>query len=272
MTTMTFAEFQASLINGLQDYFENSTFAPTRINKSTGVSYNGIVRKGDTLAAVINADDLYRNFKNDVSFDECLARAIKVVGNKPQDFKIDPKDVSNWEKVKGHVLPRLVPANNYFMAYPHVEVANLLMLFYVVFLESDDGISSATVTTELAECWHVDATELRDMALINLENKAYTLDDFMGMLTFLTSTNKHRGAVEILNPRAMAQAREKLGEFYILPSSQHEVILVPKSMGSVTDLAELVKSVNGESVKDEDKLSDNVYEYNFEEGTIIVAG
>ena len=56
---------------------------------------------------------------------------------------------------------------------------------------------------------------------------------------------------------------EKIGEpFYILPSSRHEVILLPDRCGLETaDLAEMVKDVNRQVVDEKDVLSDHVYHF-----------
>ena len=59
------------------------------------------------------------------------------------------------------------------------------------------------------------------------------------------------------------QAAEKLGDsFFILPSSRHEVILVPPEMGKdYRDLEDMVHQVNESQVAPEDRLSDHVYHF-----------
>lgn len=59
------------------------------------------------------------------------------------------------------------------------------------------------------------------------------------------------------------QAAEQMGgAFYMLPSSVHEVILLPESMGiSYEEAALLVQEVNSSEVGPEDFLSDTVYRY-----------
>ena len=86
----------------------------------------------------------------------------------------------------------------------------------------------------------------------------------------LTNMSSVDGAAAITSEKAMKQARETIGEdFFILPSSRHEVILVPRSMSfSVADLKDMVVSANRTVVEDKDLLSDNVYRYNSSKGTI----
>ena len=76
----------------------------------------------------------------------------------------------------------------------------------------------------------------------------------------------------------MDQAAERAGgDFYILPSSIHEILIVPDNgkMG-LSDLENMVKEVNATQVAPADKLTDNVYHYDsqakiFELGEKFVA-
>ena len=55
---------------------------------------------------------------------------------------------------------------------------------------------------------------------------------------------------------------EKMGDYYILPSSIHEVLIVPATCGLDRDeLKEMVCTVNRDQVAPEDQLSDEVYFY-----------
>ena len=71
------------------------------------------------------------------------------------------------------------------------------------------------------------------------------------------------GAAAMVSKTAMNQAYEIIGDdFYILPSSRHELILMPKGKGSdVQDLKLVVKEVNKTVCPSFDRLSDNVYRY-----------
>ena len=58
---------------------------------------------------------------------------------------------------------------------------------------------------------------------------------------------------------------------YIIPSSIHEVILMPEYDGlEAADLRSLVNDVNKSCVAKEDRLSDEVYIYDRDSGTIHI--
>ena len=72
------------------------------------------------------------------------------------------------------------------------------------------------------------------------------------------------GAVSMLYEENLHQLAEKLGEnFFILPSSVHEVIAVPVEMAgkNLTNLIEMVQEANMSSVELGDRLSNSVYHY-----------
>jgi hypothetical protein len=91
--------------------------------------------------------------------------------------------------------------------------------------------------------------------------------DSVYVLTNMTTID---GAAAILSERAMKQAREVVGEdFFILPSSRHEVILVPRSSSlTVAEMTDMVVMANRTVVEDKDLLSDHVYRYNSSSGKI----
>ena len=61
----------------------------------------------------------------------------------------------------------------------------------------------------------------------------------------LTNRNMTNGASMILQKDIMKQAGEIIGsDFYVLPSSIHETLLVPLGGMDVSELSQLVKEVN----------------------------
>lgn len=86
-----------------------------------------------------------------------------------------------------------------------------------------------------------------------------------GSATYLMSnTEKVNGAAAIIDPNNMDLARSYMqDDFYILPSSVHEVLLVKQNQMSVEELEDMVKTVNASAVALQDRLSDHVYKYDF---------
>ena len=80
----------------------------------------------------------------------------------------------------------------------------------------------------------------------------------------LGNRSRQYGAVQMCNPQALQEAAETIGDdFYILPSSIHETILVPVrgKEDEADKLAEMVACVNSSEVPDTEILSNHVYRY-----------
>ncbi len=80
----------------------------------------------------------------------------------------------------------------------------------------------------------------------------------------LTNKQKLYGAACMLYPGVLKEFAEKIGRnFYILPSSVHEVILVPADSDTDQEaLCEIVTEINRTQVAEEEILADSVYFYN----------
>lgn len=88
----------------------------------------------------------------------------------------------------------------------------------------------------------------------------------MGMPELYVVTNKKQfdGSIAMACPEVMKNIEKKFGEeFYVLPSSRHEILALPKSkaLGGYEELESLVREVNATTVEAKDYLSNKVYLY-----------
>ena len=89
----------------------------------------------------------------------------------------------------------------------------------------------------------------------------------------LSNKRKLNGAAQICNTRAMKEiARCFFDDFWILPSSVHEVILIPCrwSVPQTENFAEIVRYVNHTQVLPQDVLSYHVYRYHIQTGEMTI--
>lgn len=174
---------------------------------------------------------------------------------------------------------------------PHRRVMDLAV---VAHFETTVGEhrGTALITNALLERLGMSSEELIDCAIANTGREGFTFSSMKEVLAELTGapveffpddpmlvgTNKDKylGAAILLYPDAFAGIAEKLNEegLWILPSSVHEVIILPKSEGKdVEELQEMVRGVNAdtENVPSTDYLSDSVYEYVYARRMILQA-
>lgn len=91
----------------------------------------------------------------------------------------------------------------------------------------------------------------------------------------VTNEASRFGAVNIYNEDCIKQVQEKLraNNFYVLPSSKHEVICVPTEGMEIDVLLEMVTDINHTQVKKEDQLGNFVLYYDGDTRQLIkVAG
>ena len=91
-------------------------------------------------------------------------------------------------------------------------------------------------------------------------------------LLVLTNNRRYLGAACILYRGILEKFAKKLGEnLFILPSSVHEVILLPETkVNSSKNLLRMVIEVNRTQLAPEEVLSDTVYYYDRESGEISI--
>lgn len=78
-------------------------------------------------------------------------------------------------------------------------------------------------------------------------------------MILLTTNELANGAGILLNKYVLATIKEKLGDYYILPSSIHELMIVPIHMMSQLDATEMVVGANRDAVTDDVYLADRAF-------------
>ena len=87
----------------------------------------------------------------------------------------------------------------------------------------------------------------------------------------LTNSRGYLGAAAMLYEGVLERFSARVGaDLYILPSSIHEVILLPFQGQKKEFLQEMVEEINKKEVPCSDILSNRVYQYSKKSGTIIV--
>ena len=138
-----------------------------------------------------------------------------------------------------------------------------------VMIMEDDGPRDLTEDEIKSLC--MTKEEMFRLALRNQQQEGYALiplSQITGQYDpsntlVLTRHGGQYGASEILNKEAMADAAEQIGSYYIIPSSRHELQLVPKETGLTAEDLNFILETMNERIPVDDRLSNQVYEYSF---------
>lgn len=203
-----------------------------------------------------------------------------------------------WDKqfVLSHVMYQLVNKEKnakFLESVPHEEFLDLALIYRVMLKVSEDGTASYVVSKKLLQEIGVLPEELSQAAKENTKSLlgvycqelGEMLQEQFGMelpqkrlaesmpIWVLTNSVKMNGAVLMTYQSVLSELAEKMGSnLLILPSSIHEVLLLaePKD-GMVEGFREMVREVNATEVSQQEFLSDNIYRFNKDTGTVEIA-
>lgn len=143
------------------------------------------------------------------------------------------------------------------------------MLIENIQREFGDKISDQNADTFSGDAKHEEEEleYLIDQMLLDMK------DDSRTKMYILTNEPKVNGAVCMMNYELLQRFAEQMNsDFYIIPSSIHEVILVP-TIGETDSkrLSNMVREVNETQVEEQEVLSDHVYFYSRKQNEIVYA-
>ena len=166
----------------------------------------------------------------------------------------------------------------------HLEVEDLSMIVHAIAPQENGTTKHLLVTNGALEAMGIDKeTFLQDAikaseqnypaGMEQLSSFLFGMNDGVASQLYVASMpDMAYGAGVILYPDFMEKAAEKIGgDFYVLPSSVHEVLLlIDDGIVPLKDLKDIVHSVNRTEVAYEDYLSDNVYHFDAAERKLEV--
>lgn len=185
------------------------------------------------------------------------------------------------EEMMNYVIFQLVNTNNnegLLRNVPHRSYLDLSIIYRFV-VKPSNPVVSAYITNDYTRLLGVTEEELFQAAIINtqkiFEPNVLCLSKLFGDnasdMYVITNTECYLGAVNILYSNLLHNLAYDFGSnLFILPSSIHEVIVLPDHGYSVDELREIVHDVNLHEVTLEEQLSDSVYYYERNLKQIIV--
>ncbi len=156
---------------------------------------------------------------------------------------------------------------------PHRSFLDMTIIYRLVLECPGEGFNSAIIDQRAADAYDLDEDELFRITARNTPRKMPPLLETISD-TFYLLTNQQRamGAGVLLYDGVLDEAAEKIGsDLFVLPSSIHEVFLVPDLGQDLQMMRRTVIEANRSVVKRREILSDNVYRYSRKEKKLAVA-
>lgn len=295
---LDYEEFKGELIEKIKSCLDAGLqLSLTKITKINNVVKEAVTFKGEcgTTLPVFYIQDCYEYYQENQDMEECISAIMDLLRALPS---FDKEILSMpWSDVRSKLQVQLINRewNKVLLKdTPFLNVCDLAIVCRVVLQENDEGRVSFLVKNSMLEYWGIEKKQLWETAFVNLRNGAYQIqakenilpeiytaaeetavdkDDDVMMLYILSNKYYIDGAAGMLRTDILQNLSEKLQtDLYILPSSLHEVILIPVSQQiDVGELRQMVKNVNRGLVEQEERLSDTVYCFHRASGKIEIA-
>lgn len=283
---MNFEEFKAWVKENItsKDWKETSQVEISVVKKNNGVSKAGLSIREDEhdVSPLLYLDDYYIHYQNGELLENIIRNIRADYDKKVQMAAVKIPNLQEFENIRGRVIYRLVnyEKNKEILEdCPHIRLYDLAVTFRWVARIDDVGVSTSLITNKQVKEWGVSVNDLVLAALQNTPRlfpaQIIDMEEMLaGMVSFilypstipmyiLTNKQELNGASALLYGDILKDFANKKGaDMYILPSSIHEVIMVPADrINDPTKLLSIVHDANTTVVSIGDVLSDSVYYY-----------
>ena len=243
--------------------------------KMTGININ---REGSSGGCVLYVENLYDRYQRGEDLSSMVSDVLQEV-TKSEIYSMDTSSFTR-DDMLAHTTFRM--ANKYtnqlrLSDVPTRDVPGMTDIVIYPVYEVNVGTRHGTVlvTNSMLESNHISVAEIhaaaeanteRRMAIVPLEDRLRGMIDVDAMPVgfespFLVTYDREAMGDEasVLGaPKVLASLKQP---YYVIPSSTHELLFLPKSFeSSVENLQHLVSEVNAEVLDAKDVLSNNVYE------------
>lgn len=282
---------------------ERVTIKITTVMKNNSVFLDGlsIMKENDNIAPSIYLNDFYQEYLDGEDFSNILKKIIEIYERNKLARPVNLDFFTGFEQVKEIIVGKLInyqKNSELLKKVPHIKVLDLAMVFYCLVSCEVTGNATILIHNSHMKMWNVSPDTLLELAIENtqklLSTKLQTMEEVLKeMVTeefreelegagqdsynemnmfVLTNENKFHGAICILYPDILKKLSEKLErDLYILPSSIHEVIIIPASdYHSPEELKNMVQEVNNTQVSREEILSYEIYFYSREKDELFI--
>lgn len=280
----------------------DATVSLQEITKNNGKKNKAIMisEPESNVSPVVYLEQFYKMYLDGKELAQVEHQIVKQY-TENAGFEFRMSDFTEWDNISKRIVYRLV---NYernkglLQGVPHRKFLDLAIIYYALFEDAkfgESGHATIKITNEHMSFWKKSEEDLYSTALQNtfilmpfrytgignVINECFAgsekdeLSENAGSISIMNVlTNEQRlyGAATIIYNHLLSTIAERAGtDLYILPSSVHEVIILPEAKGyDSSELSEMVRIINQTELPADEILSDNVYFYSKEKDEISI--
>ena len=275
------------------------------VRKNNGVVLSGLTMMEDdsNISPTIYLNHYYEDYEDGrTTLTNVVNDVMDHYNRNKVNRSVDMRQFLNYESVKKGIVYKLVnTAKNKELLedVPHVEFLDLSVVFQYLIQNEHFGTASILIHNAHLKLWDVSVEDLYQVADANtqrlqgyeLRSMIDAIRDLLEMdaigeaadieymeehadnLPIYVLSNKNRvgGASCILYDGLLADFATAIGgSFYVIPSSIHEVLLLPAdNKDEQEEIKAMIKEINDTQVRTEEILSDSLYFFDKEEGQLL---
>lgn len=275
------------------------------VRKNNNIVLTGltIMRDESNLSPTIYLNNYFQEYTNGRTTLESVVNAVMDTYNKNQISNcLDMQYFLHYEQVKQSIVYKLINTEKnkeLLEDVPHMEFLDLSIVFQCVVSQEELGLASILIHNTHLKMWDVTVDilyqaamgntpkllpyELKSMAevlcdIMQAENPDKfdydeCMTDFSDSIPMFVLSNKARveGAGCMLYPDVLHDFAETINSnFYIIPSSVHELLLLPsKNDEEYAEIKSMIKEINNTQVSAEEILSYSLYYFDRENDKIV---
>lgn len=269
--------------------------------KNNGRKRTGLVFWVDGLntAPTIYLEEYFEAFRKGFSMEKVVYEVLKMYREVVEKGVRDFSFLRNYQRIQEYIAYKLI---NYkenqelLEQVPHIRMLDLAVVFYV-YLKGERQNAGMLIHTSHMKIWNINEEQLYRDAKKNTEKlfpwvlipMSEVVAEMLGeeeiqdefpmpiqeeFMYILTNRERNQGAACMLYEGVLRKIAEIFGEnYYILPSSIHELILIPESRcPKETELEGMICEVNETQVEEEEILAWRAYYYDDQRRRVVLSG
>ena len=285
MTTTVFEDVLREKVE--EKIGERFSIGIRRVPKNNGVTKTAleISENNSRQAALVYIDDMYDEHLGEEQVNKLAADVANICQRQMFAPVMDiVESISDWKEAKEKLVMRVINAEwneKMLEDVPHINFLDLAVI-YCVNIKMGDHSAASAVNNKMLSYWEVSKEVLHETALQNMKRLypecCKSLGEMIGVsdesicpLQVWTNTLGTYGASVMAYGTRVEELAEKTGkDLYVLPSSVHELLILPKDGHDAKELLQMVRSINRMEVEREEWLSDNIYCYSRADKNYII--
>ncbi|MEE0685163.1 MAG: DUF5688 family protein [Lachnospiraceae bacterium] len=260
-----------------------------------------ITERNSRISPSIYLENFYSDYINGRSLSDVCEEVLNLHNKHKDGVSFNFDDYFNYDYVKDKLYIKIINKSKneeFLKGVPYKEFFDLAVICYISLEEAENGHATITVNNRNLEIWNVTKEHVFETAFNNsYENMPPTLEKMTTVMRdllieksgstyndevseqidnaieimeknsdydiyVLTNSIRLNGAHYITDEDYLVDfANSVNSDLYILPSSIHELLIIPMSCGlKKEELIKMVRDINSTELSQGEVLSDNIYE------------